>query len=414
MISVFLIMLFKYSRKNSIMKALYHCIGTFILGGFIFALCWYEIPLLATKPAILLISITFGIVIWYLGEQLFPNEKNKIQTKANLINEVKAEKYLQIKTSPIVLEKNEFKWVLANKSQINNIVAYMNLHVRISSYNIHRYSENLAYGVTDRKRKVYVTMIDIPAYSTIQGNNLNLHKYTYIVDGKVLIASCTIQRGQVANLQVNNKYREIVHKAIVFYNSEANHGFDKAFRNKYPNTPIYKYQNILKKECLSVFKEETLSYYDELDASLQNTLQIFCDVLNKNGIQDIFLKAYSIDSFKSKYKYSSVASRYINYKGDIWLYCIGCTDGTHAPADFLESEWLLFYYKKFAIRLNFEENKKGNPKFKLDHMTINMHIITKSQLDQILEEEGFDQVHYYHMLQLALNVYRSNYYDLTF
>lgn len=42
----------------------------------------------------------------------------------------------------------------------------------------------------------------------------------------------------------------------------------------------------------------------------------------------------------------------------MWLYFVSCTDSTHAPRGFLETETLLFDYKGFVVELCFQQDVK--------------------------------------------------------
>ncbi|KGK91269.1 hypothetical protein DP73_04735 [Desulfosporosinus sp. HMP52] len=193
---------------------------------------------------------------------------------------------------------------------------------------------------------------------------------------------------------------------------KATDALEEALKKEHPNTRLHQYYSTLQKEHLYIFKEETLGYQDEPDTLLKNTLQEFCDILNQS-IGDIYLKKYTMEHFKSRYRYAPLASRLINYERDVWLYFIGCTDGTHAPADFLESEWLLFYYKGFVIRLDFEEHRAARRTFKLKRITSKLQVIhDKTELNKKLAEQGIEPNQYHTMLQIALNTLRSNYYEL--
>lgn len=164
-------------------------------------------------------------------------------------------------------------------------------------------------------------------------------------------------------------------------------------------------------QMLNGFKEEVLGYYDEPNPSLRNTLHEFCKILNQN-ISMLF-RDYTVDSFKAKSQYHTLARRYINRKRNMWLYFVSCTDSTHAPRGFLETETLLFYYKGFVAELCFQQDAKDRWFFKLNDIIINKkEVLDKEGLTKRLEQTGIDPHHYYKMLQAALNRMHSNYYFL--
>jgi hypothetical protein len=53
----------------------------------------------------------------------------------------------------------------------------------------------------------------------------------------------------------------------------------------------------------------------------------------------------------------------INGSGNIWLYFLGCTDGTHAPDYFRETEDFAYCYRGFIAKLIFEETRTSDLPF---------------------------------------------------
>ena len=146
---------------------------------------------------------------------------------------------------------------------------------------------------------------------------------------------------------------------------------------------------------------------DELDETGYKKLQEICDVLSVHGK---YSQRYcKVESFKIKCAYQE-KYRLINEEGDIWLYFMGCTDGTHAPSDFKESEWLMFYYKGFAVELEFEQQRGAPVPFKLKFVVSNGTVI--NELQMLLLEKGIFVDKYYHIMRKALNAQRPNYYEL--
>jgi len=88
---------------------------------------------------------------------------------------------------------------------------------------------------------------------------------------------------------------------------------------------------------------------------------------------------------------------------------MGCTDSTHAPAGFRESEWFMFYYKGFSAELHFEEQFTAPRTFKLKIAFVKgYHIAEISELNTILHENGILVEKYYQILREALDAFRHN------
>lgn len=162
------------------------------------------------------------------------------------------------------------------------------------------------------------------------------------------------------------------------------------------------------------FKEDILSFRGEPDEEERKKLQKICDVLNGRGIAHLVTRGYTVERFKLQSEYRPEERRFINKEGDIWIYFMGCTDGTHAPAGFRESEWFMFYYKGFAAELHFEEQFTAPRTFKLKIAFVKgYHIAEMSELNTILHEKGILVEKYYQLLREALDAsrpYSPNYY----
>lgn len=446
------LLFFVFFRKYPIKKALYYSFGVCLSALIVFILAWYNPTAFGTKLGQLLVAIPLGLLLWYIGERLFSDTKEtasesrkhkktlpitsttEIQVKTTGVNgtdikntdsnqcnfkvvqqatiEQTSDIENEFQFSDNQVEKYEFEWVLADKIQILTISEYIRNNTKISLDNLDRQSVNLAYGVTDKDRKIYLTLIYYLSDLVMRTDTfIDVYKFAFIAGSEVLLTSCGIRREEILDLKVehHSEYFNMISQAIAFYNNRSTSALEEAFKKEHPNTYLYQYNELLLKEHLYIFKEETLGFIGETDTLSQSTLLEFCDILNQNSISSI----YTVEHFRSMSKYDLMNRRLINYERDVWLYFMGCTDGTHAPMDFLESEWLIFYYKGFVIRLDFEEHRATRCTFKLKLITTNKQVInSKNELNHKLEEQGIAPNQYHMMLQIALNTRRPNYYDL--
>ena len=172
---------------------------------------------------------------------------------------------------------------------------------------------------------------------------------------------------------------------------------------------------LFKRPRAARFKRETLSYSGELTGAERERLQEICQLLNGRGILRVLSKGYTVEGFRIKNSYEPKAYRLIDSKGDIWLYFLGCTDGTHAPEGFRETEWFLFCYKGLAAELHFEQQFTSPVSFLLKQVyTDEYRDIGVSGLNALLREKGIPSEEYYQALKDALDAHcgdRRNYYQ---
>lgn len=298
-------------------------------------------------------------------------------------------------------EQTEFEWRLEE---------YIRLLTEIKNRNETSYSNNLKtanwlceQGVSDNNEKLYTE-----AWGTL------------FCDNKVKENDFNILNGFIIMYQ--NKFADRVDKlrpVLEIADEYIKKNFTKYYKNTsgYSTIQVYNMNANILYENISLgiyFKEEILSFRGEPDEEERIKLQKICDVLNGRGIVHLISQGYTVEKFKHQSEYTPEKRRFINAEGDIWIYFMGCTDGTHAPAGFRESEWFMFYYKGFAAELHFEEEFTAPRTFKLKIAFVKgYHIAEISELNALLYEKEILVEKYYQLLREALNAYRpnsSNYY----
>lgn len=205
----------------------------------------------------------------------------------------------------------------------------------------------------------------------------------------------------------SGKYKTRNNKFInsLALNSEHKCEQENKLNNGNPNQDLAQdYKETKSKDTTNVkFVKEILSYYDEPNEEQQKKLQDICNILNSfyRG-----LEVYKIEHFKMKSKYGPEKYQWINKEGDIWLYFMGCTDGTHAPDDFKETEWLAFFYKGIAVELNFEEQMTGPRTFKLKNIVTSYPGI--QDIQTLLSDNKVSPDEYYSILREVLDLKSYN------
>ncbi|HPT76103.1 MAG: hypothetical protein GX198_00995 [Epulopiscium sp.] len=310
-------------------------------------------------------------------------------------------------------EKYAFEWTLTDNHQIDAIANYVKSYIRgyPKENDIEVMNVNLAYGVRDKEGKIFLTLIYYLSDSVMRTDTgMDIYKFIYIIDGLVWLASCNVRGGEIVDLNVCKKeHFNIVRQAIEFYRHDYSSSVLKEkFKKEHSGTSIYRYNDKLKKELLTLFKKELLAYYGEPERALQNKLCEFCEILNQNVIS----AKYTVESFRVQDDDENdiLPSRLINRDGDIWLYFVGPADDTHLLSDNLETERLLFYYKGFVTCLFFSKNKTDKGFFKLNAFFVNKQEIDKDELIEKLKENGIDSNEYHEILQIVLNNLHFNRY----
>lgn len=298
-------------------------------------------------------------------------------------------------------EQTEFEW----RSE-----EYIRLLTEIKDRNATRYSKNLTtakwlceQGVSDNNEKLYVeAWVTLFCDNKVEENDFN------ILNGFIIM--------------YQNKFADRVDKlrpVLEIADEYIKKNFTKYYKNTsgYSTIQVYNMNAKILYEKISSgtsFKEDILSFRGGPDEEERKKLQKICDVLNGRGIVHLVTLGYTVERFKLQSEYRPEERRFVNKEGDIWLYFMGCTDGTHAPAGFRESEWFMFYYKGFAAELHFEEQFTAPRTFNLKIAFVKgYHIAEISELNTILHEKGILVEKYYQLLREALDASRpnsSNYY----
>ncbi|WP_037587593.1 hypothetical protein [Stenoxybacter acetivorans] len=150
--------------------------------------------------------------------------------------------------------------------------------------------------------------------------------------------------------------------------------------------------------------EEVFTYKNEYSDEQRKKLQNICDVINPFNYN--WQDDWTVENFV-KGKYSADKTRLVNQSGDIWLMYYGGTDGTHAPAGFLESTYYIYYFKGFTVQLNFEEQAGGKLLFLLETVDLSRdnRSIGIDELFNVLDENNIDKYDYISYVQQAISIW---------
>ncbi|MDR3056294.1 MAG: hypothetical protein LBU53_12980 [Zoogloeaceae bacterium] len=160
------------------------------------------------------------------------------------------------------------------------------------------------------------------------------------------------------------------------------------------------YTTVLEEVELEFFQEVLTGEYGEVNnEERRNKLQNICDTINSCADKR---NKRSVESFE--WRPSWKERRFINESKDVWLMLIGCTDGTHSGN--LEDEWFLYYFKGFAVQLNFEQQQTNYGCFKLETVnTANANRISVSEFYLVLHANNISEDEYFFVLKQALYSY---------